>query len=302
MNYQDELEKQGIETHGMLGEDNVSVLCPFHGDTEPSGEVHISRGTFYCFSCQASASFPKYLAEALGITYREAVERVGDAERADSVLDEIEELFEDAVEEPFRYYQQKWFHDKFPPVIGTPGEEYMRGRKIVREMLRRFDIRWGTEGKWKDRVIIPVYDWNGKLVTWAGRHTGDAQPKTRKPRSGLRTLFGLNMLLKRRPRGLFNRLIIQEGEIDSIWSQQCGYPAVSTMGTAKLTAEQLCLIQKYADTVVFCYDSDEAGRKATARGVHDLREIAPAYSVRLPRGKDPNDLSGDELSRVLCRK
>lgn len=301
MNYQDELEKYDIETFGPMGEDNVKVLCPFHGDSNPSGEVHLSRGTFYCFSCHESASFTMYLSKTLDISYEEALAMTTEAERAESVLEDIEEIiFEEYDEEPFRYYSRKWFFEKFRPVLGTPGELYLRHRCIQRNSMQLFDVRWGETDEWEDRVIIPVYDWNGRLVTWVGRTVhGGVSPKTRKPRSGLMTLFGLNVLLAGSRRRHFPNLIIQEGEIDAMWTQQCGHRAVSTMGTSRLTARQVALLSRYADNAIFCYDNDPAGRYATGKGIQQLSEILPAYSVRLPVGKDPNDLTVDELNDCM---
>ena len=60
-------------------------------------------------------------------------------------------------------------------------------------------------------------------------------------------------------------------------------------GTA-LTAEQVKILSEYADEVVLCYDSDEAGQKATRRAISLLSASPLKISVlNIPDAKDPDE-------------
>ena len=61
------------------------------------------------------------------------------------------------------------------------------------------------------------------------------------------------------------------------------------MGTA-LTEEQARVIRRYADEAVICYDSDEAGRRATQRAIPILKNAGLLVRVvTVPGGKDPDE-------------
>ena len=78
--------------------------------------------------------------------------------------------------------------------------------------------------------------------------------------------------------------------MDVISLHQAGFDtAVAACGTA-LTGEQVKLLSEYADEVVLCYDSDEAGQKATARSLELFSQSPIRVSVlNIPGAKDPDE-------------
>lgn len=278
-------------------EGEVLICCPFHGETNPSLSVNLGKGVFHCFACKESGNFIKLVAEFDGLSYDQARALVQEGEGDDlllkSMLDGLLEDEEEVVQMPF---SRKAFHKLFP-AVSEAGLNYLYGRNISRETAERFDLRWGVKGIMQGRVVFPVYNTEGKLTTYGGRAiTQDVQPKTRKARSGLSGFYGLWELVKdthqRRP------LILVEGEFDAMYLQQCGYPAISTMGTAGLTEGQRVLLKRYASLVVWSYDGDDAGRKAQAKGVLATRRFVPTIGVNLPDGSDPNELTVKQVDKI----
>lgn len=53
-------------------------LCPFHGEKTPSFHVHEDRGFYHCFGCQASGDVLKFVMETEGLSFIEAVRRLGE--------------------------------------------------------------------------------------------------------------------------------------------------------------------------------------------------------------------------------
>ena len=86
------------------------------------------------------------------------------------------------------------------------------------------------------------------------------------------------------------RILLCEGNLDVISLNQAGFEnAVASCGTA-LTPEQAKLISNYADEAVICYDSDEAGQKATKKAIYILGETGlKATVIKMEDAKDPDE-------------
>jgi len=80
-----------------------------------------------------------------------------------------------------------------------------------------------------------------------------------------RTLFGKNFANKKiRETG---QAIMVEGQFDVISSHQQGFDnTIATSGTS-MTPEQIELIARVAEEIVFAFDNDEAGQRATNKGI-----------------------------------
>jgi DNA primase len=53
-------------------------LCPFHKERTPSFHVNDERGHYHCFGCQASGDVFRFLQEQEGLTFMEAVQKLGE--------------------------------------------------------------------------------------------------------------------------------------------------------------------------------------------------------------------------------
>jgi DNA primase len=282
------------------------IACPFHDDSTPSLGVDTHRGIFHCFACGESGNIYKLLAGLDGVSVDAIREKYQEEWRAQAVIESLEESIFGDSEDPAYYmpraYKESSFKKAFPPLSSSvEGTAYMSMRGLSRETILRFDLRWGLSGKYKDRVIIPIYDRGGRLISYTGRSViPGTVPKTRKPagNKALSTLFGIHHLLAG---GIDNRprLILVEGEIDAMYVSQFGYDAVATMGTSRLTKSQADLVVEMAKDVTLMFDGDDAGRKATEETKRILSPYIRVLTVQLPEGKDPNDLSREELSNIL---
>ncbi len=307
MDYLRELEARSVDTFPTGNSQEVMINCPFHDDENPSCEVNTDTGLFYCFGCGTGGTFLKIMAELDGMSIQEAARRMRDGQRMDevvvSIFNRLESL-DDEKQIPFKFLSKESFHRVFCPVrdVGV-GRFYLENRGITVKTMKQFDLRWAVEGIMRDRVIVPVYTDMGKLLTYAGRTVyDDVQPKTRKVRSSGSALFGLFEIAQRRDgRTKLPCLIVTEGEFDAMYLQQKGLKAVSTMGTAKITEDQLALLRRYTKEVWFSYDGDAAGQKAQHRAMQQTRRVVPTYGVSLPEGKDPNELSDDEINEIYGR-
>ena len=85
-------------------------------------------------------------------------------------------------------------------------------------------------------------------------------------------------------------LILCEGYMDVVALHQAGfYNAVATLGTA-ITPEQARIMTRYANKIYVCYDSDEAGIRATNKAITLLGEAGLAVKViTVKDAKDPDE-------------
>ncbi len=158
----------------------------------------------------------------------------------------------------------------------------------------------------RQRLVIPIRDEQGRCVGFAGRAVADASPKYLNSRTTAlydksRLLFGLD--LAREAVSRTRQAVLVEGYFDVIGAHRAGVEnAVSTSGTA-LTEAQVRLLRRFAGEVVLCFDGDAAGRRAAEAAV-DLvtRAGVECRLLTLPPGEDPDDLSRsrpEELGRLL---
>jgi DNA primase len=159
----------------------------------------------------------------------------------------------------------------------------------------------GYYDRFRDRLMFPIRDSRGRVIGFGGRVIDQGEPKyLNSPESPLfhkgRELYGLyEARLARRD---FKRLLIVEGYMDVVRLHQAGITyAVATLGTAT-TQEHLNRIFKLTSEVVFCFDGDNAGRRAAWRALenslpmaHDGREFRFMF---LPDGHDPDTLVASE--------
>lgn len=224
---------------------------------------------------------------------------------------------------------------------GEPALAYLAGRGISREIIASFGIgyalnnftalvtslgkrgcqpqvleaaglaaqgRSGYYDKFRNRVIIPIRDARGRIVGFGGRVLDNSTPKylnTAETQwfNKRRLLFGLDIALKAIRKS--GKAVVVEGYMDAISLYAAGFDnVVASMGTA-FSQEQAKLLQRLADEVIFCYDSDSAGRKASVRAVSIAREAGLKVRIAgVPDGKDPDEYvrqhGKDAFEKVLA--
>lgn len=159
-----------------------------------------------------------------------------------------------------RYLQQRgitprtakaWGLGYAPPHVVPPGYDPTTGAARYRKL-------W-------DRIVIPVYDQHGTLVTLSGRltHKSDERPKYDAYQGGdfntRRLLFGL--WLNHEAIWEADRVLVTEGQFDVIAAWQAKLPYVVSSFGAHCSLEQLALLARYTEHVWLLYDGDPAGRK-----------------------------------------
>ena len=151
--------------------------------------------------------------------------------------------------------------------------------------------------RFRHRIMFPIRDQRGRTIGFGGRVLDDSTPKyLNSPETPVfhkgRELYGLyeaRQTLKEIP-----CLIMVEGYMDVIALAQYGIAnSVATLGTA-LTENHLQKLFRYTSELVFCFDGDNAGRRAAARSLEialpEMRDGVSAKFLFLPDGEDPDSM------------
>jgi DNA primase len=220
---------------------------------------------------------------------------------------------------------------------GADGLAYLRRRGLSEETIQKFGLGWSGGGRgavaadlkaegitpeqlaeaglmraregeggsrgegfsdlFFNRVMFPIRDRRGRMVSFGGRILGDGQPKyVNGPETSLfqkrRSLYGLDLAKEGAFRG--GTVVAVEGYMDVIALHQAGFAAaVAPLGTA-LTTEQMEELWRLSPEPVLCFDGDAAGARAAARAAEAaLPLLTPERSLRLatlPAGEDPDTL------------
>lgn len=157
----------------------------------------------------------------------------------------------------------------------------------------------GYYDRFRDRLMIPIHDVQGRVIGFGGRSLGDEQPKyLNSPETELfskgKILFALDTA-KTAISGQ-DRVVVVEGYFDAIALHAAGITnVVASLGTA-LSLDQVRQLLRYTESkqVVFNFDADAAGTKASIRAIGEVANLAYRGEVQLrilnlPEGKDADE-------------
>jgi DNA primase len=164
--------------------------------------------------------------------------------------------------------------------------------------------------RFRGRLMFPICDEQGRVIGFSGRIlTGDE--KTAKyvnsPETPIFTKSKVFFALDKSKRAILDAgfAIVCEGQLDSIACFMGGVQnIVAPQGTA-FTDQHARIIKRYADEVVLCFDSDNAGQNAAVRALDSL--LASGLAVRvavMPPKDDPDSFikaHGGEAFRELIK-
>ncbi len=189
----------------------------------------------------------------------------------------------------------------FAPAGGNALAAWLAGRKVAPDvslqagLLARRASDGGVYDRFRGRVMFPIRDRRGRVIAFGGRALGSEQPKyLNSPETPVfhkgEGLYGIAEA--RDAIRASDRAVLVEGYLDAVLLAQEGVPyTVATLGTA-LTVAQLRQLQPLGGdqlTLFFCFDGDQAGRKAAERAFAVCAEAGVwGRAVFLPDGFDPD--------------
>lgn len=154
-----------------------------------------------------------------------------------------------------------------------------------------------TIDRFHGRIIFPIHSLSGQIVGFAGRILKSTEKSAKyinSPESEIYhksdVLYG--MFFARQAILKNDKCFLVEGYTDVISMNQCGIDNVVSSSGTSLTVNQIRLIKRFTHNITIIYDGDEAGIKASLRGIDLLLEEGlNVRVVLLPSGEDPDSFS-----------
>ena len=295
------------------------ACCPFHSEKTPSFTINDEKGFYHCFGCGAHGDAIRFLTDARGLPFMDAVKELAAkagidvpapdprarerAERTSTLTDVMASC-------------QKWFAEQLAGTDGAEARDYLKKRGIDPAVITRFGIGFAPEGRTKlknalaslgedklvetgmlirtdegetydrfrGRVMIPIRDARGRVIAFGGRILGPGEPKyLNSPDTPLfdkgRTLYNIDRASPASRQA--KRLIVVEGYMDVIALDRAGVAeAVAPNGTA-VTEHQLERMWRLDPEPILCFDGDSAGQKAAIRAAsRALPFLGPERTLR----------------------
>lgn len=290
------LEKAGRE---------FKSCCPFHNEKTASFYVNDEKGFYHCFGCQAHGDAIRWLTDAKGLPFMDAVKEL--AEQAGMKVPAPDPRAQARAERASGLYEvleaaAAWFAEQLDGVEGGPARDYLKQRDISEATRRRFGFgfapdsrgklkaalkRFGDEklveaglliapdegekapyDRFRGRLTFPIRDARGRCIGFSARILGAGEPKY---------LNSPDTPVFDKGRSLFNldkaapasrnagRLIVVEGQMDAIALDQAGIGEAVAPLGTALTDTQLALLWRLSPSPIMCFDGDAPGQKAAVR-------------------------------------
>jgi hypothetical protein len=292
----------------------LALKCPWCGDDDPSEHLSISltKDAFGCWRNAKHAGRKPYslVAALLGCSFSQARVIVAQYSTADPAsFDEAITALggaPGAVQQPFAL--PKGLPPDFKPIkpTGLTGRfwRYLenRGFDDVTALTQQYGLLCCQHGRWKDRVIIPLYQ-NGKLLGWTARAIQLVvnAPRYLSSSPAIKTtVFNEDILMKGG-----KVLYVTEGPFDAIKMDYYGLPSdmrATCLFGVNPTTDQIGILRslsKRFDKVRILFDA-EAFEPALL--ISDWLSAENVAIEGLPDGvKDPGNLSREQINSLNSR-
>ena len=312
---------------------NYSGLCPFHGENTPSFSVSSDKQVYHCFGCGAGGDIFSFLMEIEGVSFQEAAFKLADKvsiELGKNLAPFNKSISNDAIQmiDAHNLLSKFYHHLLVNTKEGQHALDYLLKRGFTSAVIDKFQIGYAIDSwdfdykfltsknfhptliekagliikreqddtyfdRFRDRIMFPIFDKNGKTVAFSGRSLGESKPKyLNSPET---TIFNKSKILynfhRARPAiRKFQQVVLLEGFADVISAERSGVEnGIATMGTS-LTDEHIALLRQSVQSVTICYDSDSAGIDAAFKAGNLLQQANCLVRVAMmPDGMDPDE-------------
>ena len=301
------------------------ACCPFHNEKSSSFSVSQHKQFYHCFGCQQHGNAISFLMDYDHMEFIESIESLAqlvgvdvpyEKGQAPSQADQGSDTIYTTLQQCTDFYISQLKSN--PEAI-----EYLKQRSISGETARDFALGYAPPGwsnlsgepkslidagmaiekdngqhydRFRHRMMFPIRDRRGRTIAFGGRviATEDNPKYLNSPESPVfhkgDEIYGLYELKKAVTQ--IEHIFITEGYMDVIALAEHGVKtAVATLGTA-INSAQIEKLFRSCKTLIFCFDGDNAGKKAAWRSLEQclpsLKEGRLSRFLFLPDGHDPD--------------
>ena len=289
--YTNEQVKRVITGSGITIENEVDtdyiIFCPFHNNNRtPAGEIDKRSGMFFCFSCHHIASLIEFVMHVSGRTYFESARFIKSKETESNIAQEIGKRL---VEKPdYLPFDELLIQKLNAQALESPRAlRYYSGRNITEDSIKKFKLGYSEN---QDMVTIPVSSPDGMAVGFVGRSVEGKDFKNTPGLPKSKVLFNIHRVRNA------DKVYVVESSFDAIRLDQCGFPAVATLGS-NVSNIQIGLLQKYFNNIIVIADNDEAGGNMKDRIVEKLGSRVTVIQLD-SKYKDIGDMDDESIKKL----
>ncbi|HPP29659.1 MAG TPA: DNA primase, partial [bacterium] len=303
---------------------NFKALCPFHQEKTPSFIVNPEKQIFHCFGCGEGGNVIRFLMKMDNISFPKAVALAAKKAGVKITLSESN----DDVKEDKIFKANEFASECYKEILfssqGNRAMDYLTGRNLTEKDIKNFHLgfapgvknylvkkilekkldkepfinaglinRDGEADTFRNRIIFPIFDIQGRITGFGGRAMDDEQ-QPKYLNTGENEVFSKGKLLY----GIYQAktsikenqfVFLVEGYFDVIKLHINGITnTVAPMGTA-LTDEHLRFLKRFTEKILLAFDSDEAGINASLRNLESILKMGFETKVcLLPVNFDPD--------------
>lgn len=273
----------GVTIESEVDSDYI-IFCPYHGNHRtPAGEIDKQSGMFFCFSCHKVADLVDFVMHMTGRTYFESIRFIKGKETESNLQTLVSSKLFKAPD--YVQFDQVLIKRLNQQALDSPrAMRYYAGRLITEDSVKKFSLGFSEK---QDMVTIPVHSPDGIEVGFVGRSIEGKEFKNTPGLPKSKLLFNLHRI-KSSP-----KVYVVESSFDAIRLDQCGFPAVATLG-ANVSNTQIELLQKYFNNVYIIADNDEAGGNMKNRIIEKLGNRVIVIQLD-NKYKDIGDMDDDAI-------
>lgn len=291
----------GLEPNTSSAE--CKIMCPFHGDKNPSMVASFETGRFFCFGCNATGDAkdfvglmePKLNGLKLAIRFQkilrsDKVQRVtaytGKTRKKDNKT-----LYDISCDYYFNLPKTDWESDEAKP---DPVTEYLLKRGFTTEVLNKIGAKLTYNSSYP--VVFPMFD-NNRFKGWVCRTTTKEIEEKRK------YLYNKGFSRETTLVGIYGKhkyVFVVEGYMDMLKFRQYGVDNVVAVLGWKMSRLQEEELKNVGVTyIISALDNDECGRKGTK---YLKTRFEHVYRFRyLKRFKDPGEMSEHDFLKMYIK-
>jgi DNA primase len=142
------------------------ACCPFHKEKTPSFTLSDEKGFYHCFGCGAHGDAIRWLTDARGLPFMDAVKELADA--AGMEVPAPDPRAQQKAERAAGLYEvmeaaQRWFEDQLAGIDGSGARDYLKQRAVGDATVRKFGFGFAPDGRGRLKSALKAIG-NDKLV------------------------------------------------------------------------------------------------------------------------------------------
>lgn len=310
---------------------NYKAICPFHNDHDPSLTINPEKKIYKCFVCGNGGNVFTFVQNFEKISFVEAVGRVAELSgfHLSNTYSTYEKPKDAHKEGLYKVLNEAITYTSYQLDTANASNalEYLENRGLNAEIRKTFQIGFDPNGDalsryllakgysekelvsvnvsrmsesgihdvFSERITFPIHDSQGNPVGFSARSMNPNNPSkyinTNETELFVKGDLVYNLHRAKIDARRLGKIYLCEGVTDVIAFYKAGIQnAVCTLGTA-CTQKQLALLKKSSAKLVFCYDGDMAGQRATYKAAKLARSIGCDVAIVSNKtGKDPDEI------------